>query len=263
MSLRFASLGSGSSGNATIIAYEQQALLIDCGFSVKETERRLQALDFDPNQLAGILLTHEHGDHAKGVKALARKYAIPVFMSKGTAIAGGFSALSDLRFVSSEHDFNIGAFQVSAITVPHDAREPLQFVVRAVNASVGVLTDLGSFTPLVLSLYSECEALLIEANHDLHMLANGPYPPSLRHRVGGAWGHLNNMQTAELLRGLDLSQTQQLVIGHISEKNNSLACVKDALAEFLHSEMNVTFASQDQGFGWVDVINSAQLVEAP
>jgi len=254
VTLRFASLGSGSSGNATIVACREEALIVDCGFSVKETESRLQSLQFDPTQLSGILLTHEHGDHAKGVKALSRKYNIPVFMSKGTALAGRFDRLSTLTLISSEQDFHIGPFTVSPITVPHDAREPLQFVVQALGLSIGVLTDLGSYTPAVLSAYSGCDALLVEANHDLHMLACGPYPPSLRRRVSGAWGHLNNLQTAELLRNLDLSKVQQLVVGHISQKNNTLERVREALDEFSNDELNILYASQDKGFQWIELL---------
>jgi phosphoribosyl 1,2-cyclic phosphodiesterase len=144
VSLKFASLGSGSSGNATIVAVDDCAVLIDCGFSVKETEARLTRLDFDPKNISGILLTHEHGDHAKGVRALSRKYRIPVYTSKGTAIEADLLKLDYLQLVVPEHVFQVGALCIKSVTVPHDAREPLQFVISASGLRVGVLTDLGS-----------------------------------------------------------------------------------------------------------------------
>ena len=233
--------------------------MIDCGFSLKETEARLNLLGMCPSELKAVLVTHEHGDHAKGVAALARKYGTPVYMSRGTALEGKFSVSNALNLIASEQEFNIAGFSVVPVTVPHDAREPLQFGVSFGGLTLGVLTDLGSYTPAVINAYSGCDALLIEANHDLDLLANGPYPPSLQRRVASAWGHLNNQQTVELLQNLDLANTQHLVIGHISQKNNSLERVQQALLGLVHTDASLTFASQDMGFGWIQ-LDSRQVI---
>jgi len=257
VSFRFASLGSGSSGNATIVALGNRAILIDCGFSVKECDLRLRALDFDPNALSAIFVTHEHGDHAKGVKALARKYRLPVYMSQGTSLAYDFSSVPQLHIVRADQSVELDGFSVMPVTVPHDAREPLQYVIRVADLKLGVLTDLGSYTPTIVSAYSDCDALLVEANHDLDMLHHGPYPYSLRQRVGGAWGHLNNQQTVSFLNELSLDCVQELVIGHISEKNNCLERVQSALADLKVKNIDITYATQNTGFDWIDVASKA------
>ncbi len=250
-SFRFASLGSGSSGNATLVASDTAALIIDCGFSLRETIARFDRLDFSLDHIAGILVTHEHGDHAKGVSALARHCGVPVYMSAGTCIAGGFSSLEGVRIISANEPFSAGGFGVLPVTVPHDAREPLQFVVSHAERKLGILTDLGSVSPAVLDSYSGCDGLFVEANHDEYMLAAGPYPPSLQRRVGGPWGHLNNQQTLHMLRNIDLSRVQHLVVGHISKKNNSLLKVQSALQEISNEIGEVYYACQDQGFAWL------------
>lgn len=252
MTLRFASLGSGSSGNATIVSDNDSAILIDCGFTYKETCRRLAELETKPETIRAVFVTHEHGDHAKGVATLAKKLDIPIYCSRGTAFAAGFE-LDRVRIVQAGETLNVSGFAVSAITVPHDAREPLQFTVTAKGLKLGVLTDLGSITQVVIDAYQSCNALLVEANHDLKMLSEGPYPPSLRRRVGGDWGHLNNNQTARFLESLDLQAVQYLIVGHISEKNNCLEKVKDALSPLLATGLPLQFASQDDGMDWLTI----------
>jgi len=249
--LRFASLGSGSSGNATLIANESESLLIDCGFSVKETLLRLARINHPVEHISAILVTHEHGDHAKGVGALARRFKIPVYMSHGTSISGRFDTLPCEHTIVGGESFEVGGFSILPITVPHDAREPLQFVVSSEGTRIGVLTDLGSVSPAVLEHYSHCDALVLEANHDLDMLACGPYPYSLQQRVGSAWGHLNNQQTKYLLEALNLERVQHLVVGHISEKNNCLDLVRATLAPVVDRLPSVHYATQNMGFDWL------------
>ncbi|WP_239923750.1 MBL fold metallo-hydrolase [Agaribacterium haliotis] len=249
--LRFASLGSGSGGNATVVAWQDQALLIDCGFSARECLARLKRLDLDPGCLSAILLSHEHGDHSKGVAALARKLDIPVYMSAGTAAAMDFGRLPALHKISAEQPIELGGLTALPVTVAHDAREPLQYVLEHRGLRLGVLTDLGSLTPAVYSAYDALHGLLVEANHDLRMLACGPYPPSLQARVRAPWGHLNNEQCAALLADLDLSLMQHLVVGHISRKNNHLDCVKAALADAVQALPSVVYACQDEGVPWL------------
>ncbi|MFT5083672.1 MAG: phosphoribosyl 1,2-cyclic phosphodiesterase [Lentisphaeria bacterium] len=253
MLLKFASLGSGSSGNATLIDYDDCLLMVDCGFSAKETERRMLRLGCDPKNLSAILVTHEHSDHIKGVGPLSRKYNIPVYMTEGTFASRSYGVLENLKVIRNYLAFSIGGLHVRPIPVPHDAQEPSQFVFESNGLKLGILTDLGSITTHVIEAYQGCDGLLVEANHDIAMLANGPYPPSLKSRVSGAWGHLNNQQTIELLSYLDVHTIQQLVIGHISRKNNSLAQVKSDMQVLNGHISNIHFACQDEGFDWIEL----------
>lgn len=257
MTFRFASLGSGSAGNATVVSHiengRRRSILIDCGFSARETEKRLARLALGPADIDAILLTHEHADHAKGVAAFSRKHQIPVYMSQGTCMEGAFEGLLDLRFLRDELEIKVAGLVVKPVTVPHDAREPLQFVLRSGHKTLGVLTDLGSITPSVIAAYDGLNALLVEANHDSDMLARGPYPLSLQRRVGGDWGHLNNQQCLALLEQLNLSSLECLVVGHISQKNNSLERVSQCLQGVVRSLPKTLYACQEHGFDWVCV----------
>lgn len=252
--LKFASLGSGSSGNATLISCGDVGLMIDCGFSCREAERRLLDLKFSPEHLAAIFVTHEHGDHMRGVSVLAGKWGIPVYASAGTGSALRLKDDCELRLLRAGVPVQVAGFDVQPIAVPHDAREPLQFVVSRGNLRIGVLTDLGSLNESVIDAYHGCHGLLLEANHDLALLAQGPYPPVLRRRVGGSFGHLNNEQTLQLLQLLDLRLLQKLIIGHISQKNNELELIKRTLAPVVDVLPHVLFAEQDSGSGWMELV---------
>lgn len=252
MTLYFASLGSGSRGNATLVRSEQALLLVDNGFTIKETERRLQRLGLSPDDLDAIVVTHEHSDHIKGVGPLARKYRLPVYATHGTLLYPGLENCSSLQTISPHSPFRIADIDLTPVAVPHDAREPCQFVFSCRRASVGLLTDLGSITPYVIERYQHCDALMLECNHDLEMLARGPYPYSLKQRVGGQWGHLNNRQAANLLMQINLGQLQHLVLSHISEMNNTESLAQQAIEE-VYSGDAVSIASQDAGFDWLEV----------
>lgn len=252
--MRFASLGSGSSGNATVVAFGNDAVLVDCGFSIKDTVQRLSRLDLVPESLSAIIVTHEHSDHVKGVAPFARKYKIPVYMTEGTFACKDFGLLPSLHIIRNYENFNIGPFHIEPVVVPHDAREPAQFVFESPErVRLGILTDLGSITPHVLQAYEGCHGLLVEANHDLEMLANGPYPPSLKSRVSSAWGHLNNKQTADFLNQLGFETVQEIVVGHISEKNNSVERVRTQLKSIIERAKSLRFACQEQGFDWISL----------
>ena len=253
--LRFASLGSGSKGNGTLVEDDATCVLIDCGFSIRETEKRLARLGRAPDDLAAILVTHEHGDHVRGVGPLARKYSLPIHLTQGTAIASRrvIDERCSTRAIVPHRPVAIGSLEITPVSVPHDAREPVQFIARAGALRVGVLTDLGSVSNNVLEHYLACDGLLLEANHDVRMLATGPYPPSLKRRVGSDWGHLNNSQAAGLLSRLESSKIQSLVMGHISEKNNHQDLVKAAVEPFARQVGRLMYACQDQGFAWQTV----------
>ena len=249
--MQFASLGSGSRGNSTLIETDGTAILIDCGFSMRETERRLQRLSRDMQQVTAILVTHEHGDHVRGVASLAKKYDIPVWSSRGTAKVAKLEELQQWNCIDIHQVFEINNIQIQPIPVPHDAKEPCQFIFSDGDWRIGILTDTGSITPYIEEQYSACDAFILEANHDEDMLANGSYPTSLKHRVGGDYGHLNNSQAKDLLNAIDISKLQYLVASHISDKNNTVALARDKMSEALDADASwIDIASQEEGLDW-------------
>jgi phosphoribosyl 1,2-cyclic phosphodiesterase len=250
--VRFASLGSGSKGNATLVQHEDTCVMVDCGYSAQEAQRRLARLGVSPAQL----VTHEHSDHINGVGALARKFSLPVYLSQGTHLAGRLGEGIDVRIIRSQQSFHVGALEFQPVMVPHDAREPCQFIARVEESYLGLLTDLGFISPLVEREYAVCTALMLEANHDAVMLAQGPYPQSLKQRVGGNWGHLNNLQARYFLDGLredDLfgPRLRTLVLAHLSETNNSLARVREVFGDSESWIGDVRYACQTNGFDWI------------
>lgn len=252
--MRYASLGSGSKGNATLIAEGDTTVLVDCGFAAREAIARMERLAFDPASLHAVVVTHEHGDHGKGVRALCRKLNIPAYMSAGTAIGLKSRQEPHVRIIDATSTFQLGSIEVQPVIVPHDARETCQFVFSAGGARLGLLTDLGHITPFIAQSYQNLDALILEANHDPVMLAEGPYPASLKRRVGGNFGHLSNEQSAELLRQMDLDRLQQVVIAHISEQNNDPARARAVLAAAMPGhEHKLRISTQEAGFDWCQV----------
>ncbi|MCG6967405.1 MAG: MBL fold metallo-hydrolase [Chromatiaceae bacterium] len=252
MGFRFASLGSGSRGNATLIEAGRTCVLLDCGFAAREFVARCERLAFDPRDLTAILVTHEHGDHMRGVGAVARRFGIPVWMTQGTWRSADFGTIASLNlFAGHGGDLHIGELRITPVPVPHDAREPTQFVFEHRGARLGVLTDLGSITRRVIEAFDGVDALLLECNHDPAMLRAGPYPPSLQARVGGQYGHLNNAQAADFLRRIDHARLCHLVAAHLSEKNNSPDLARRAL-EAVSGELRtcLSLLIQDESSGW-------------
>lgn len=256
MSIRFALLGSGSRGNATLVVKDKTAVLIDCGFSARELQQRLAKLGFDAADLTALVVTHEHNDHIAGVGAVARRYKLPVWLSHGSYSAGKkrLGELPQRHVLNCHEDFSVGDLQLQPFPVPHDAREPCQFVVTDGERRLGILTDVGRSTQHIESCLSGCDALVLECNHDRQMLAEGPYPPSLQARVGGALGHLSNDQSAAILSKLDISKLQHLVAAHISEKNNHPSLAVQALSGELDCEPEwIALANQDSGLDWREI----------
>ena len=249
--MRFASLGSGSKGNATLVQAGDTLVMVDCGFSLRETTRRLGLLGFEPHQLDAILVTHEHSDHSSGVALLSRKHNIPVYLTHGTVGSGRCDNCHSHRHFSFSERFSIGSLEVQAVAVPHDAREPCQYRFFYQGKSLGVLTDLGSITPHVVDSYRGCDALVLEFNHDRQLLQDGVYPHHLKRRVGGDWGHLNNMQAAALLGKIDHTVLRHLVVAHVSENNNSRQHAEQALLSVMPALDNVVWADQAEGFDWL------------
>jgi phosphoribosyl 1,2-cyclic phosphodiesterase len=254
--MRFALLGSGSEGNALVVQVGATVLLMDCGFSVTETISRMARLGLQAEQLSGILVTHEHGDHIDGVARLARKFSLPVWMTHGT-LRMRHAAFSEIAAteINPHAAFNIGAIEVHPYLVPHDAAEPVQYVFGDGDKRLGVLTDVGHATPHIEAMLTGCDALVLECNHDAEMLRNGRYPASLKERVGGRFGHLNNQQSAELLSRLDNSRLQHIVAAHLSQQNNLPELAVSALSQVLGCESEwVVVADQQLGLGWREIV---------
>jgi len=252
--MRFALLGSGSKGNATVITHATDCILLDCGFSCQETVRRLDRLGLVAEQIDAILVTHEHGDHVRGVSVLARKYDIPVWMTAGTRAACKLEPTVRVMEFNPHLPFKLGALHVQPVPVPHDAREPTQFVVTNGQQRLGILTDTGSTTPHIVDALSGLDALILEWNHDQHMLANSSYPESLKRRVSSDYGHLANHQSLTLLQTLDTRQLRFLIAAHISEKNNSTALINQLLTEFdAPPDCQMLMADQQTGLEWCEL----------
>jgi len=252
--MRFASLGSGSRGNGTLVASDNTCLLIDCGFALKESISRLARLGLKPEDLDGILVTHEHSDHASGVAALSRRYSIPVFLSHGTAASGLFESAHQLLSFNAGDNFFIGNIHVQGVPVPHDAREPVQYRFDCGELALGVLTDVGSLTPFLINAYGGCTGLLLEFNHEPELLRRSAYPAPLKRRVGGDFGHLNNQQAAGFLQQVDTDSLRVLVAGHLSQQNNTTDFAHKALQGVaLPNSVEVVMACQSEGFDWISL----------
>ena len=251
--MRFTSLGSGSAGNALLVQSANACVMIDCGFGPRELARRIAGRGMDPRDIDAILVTHEHSDHAGGVAAVARRYGIAVCATAGTARAARLDA-APFTVLESERPHRVGDIEVLPVTVPHDTREPCQFVLSHAGRSLGVLTDLGHVSKLVRERFSACDALVLECNHDEAMLEAGPYPWPLKRRIGGALGHLSNAQAAGLLAGVEKGALQHLVAAHLSEQNNAPCKAREALATVLGHDGGLRVADQESGFEWLDVL---------
>lgn len=251
--MRFTILGSGSRGNATLIEHQGTHVLLDNGFSLKELGYRLLQRGVELEQLDAVLVTHEHNDHIGGVGVLHRKTGVPIWLTPGTRRAGekALGETAGLHELNCHEDFSVGAIQVHPFPVPHDAREPCQFVFSDGDKRLGILTDVGRITQHIQEQLSGCDALILESNHDPQMLRSGPYPPSLQARVGGPMGHLSNQQAAACLQEIDCSSLQHIVAAHLSEKNNSPYLAALAMSEALDCTPDgIALAEQQGGLSW-------------
>ncbi|XP_045023892.1 putative metallo-hydrolase YycJ [Daphnia magna] len=272
MSLRYASLGSGSSGNALVIetrcATQTTRLLLDCGFSVRETEKRLARLELTGNDIDAILVTHEHDDHIGGVAKFARKFGTPLYMSRGTYVSvlnhSHSCAKLNVQFCVDNQPFHIKDIQVRPYTVPHDAREPLQFTFHSQTVQLGVVTDIGHVTPHVINALKASHGLVLEYNYDAQMMAQSTkYPPSLKQRITGRYGHLDNLDSQHLLKQLIHANLHHVHAAHISTNNNDVNKVQTLLNAALNpSQVAFTVACQDEGFDWFWVQDGARNIDA-
>jgi len=237
--LRFKNLGSGSAGNATLVestsGQEVSRLLIDCGLSLRELNKRLNVADLTIDDVDAVFITHEHADHIGHAKSFAQRTGKPVWMSRGTALAcqiheWGLS-IDQFKLASDTHKFAVGCLEVLPFTVPHDAREPLQLRCSDGAHHLGVLTDLGHGSSHVVNALQGCHALLLECNHDADLLAQSSYPAFLKKRIAGPQGHLSNEESAELAKALVHDQLNLIIAAHLSERNNRPSLAQNILAQ--------------------------------
>jgi phosphoribosyl 1,2-cyclic phosphodiesterase len=257
--LRFASLSSGSKGNCLAAEADGTCVLIDNGLKLREAERRLARLGLAPSDIDGILVTHEHGDHSCGVFDFAAAHDVTVYLSYGTLsmLKEEGKVIDGVRtkIVNGREKIAIDALEVQPFTVPHDAREPVQYIVSDGASRLGVLTDIGASTAHVEKTLSGIDALVLECNYDADMLWGGAYPRWLKERIAGPFGHLDNLQSERLLGALDRSRLKHVIGAHLSQQNNRPELARAALARAMGCEESwISLATQDDGFGWRDLI---------
>jgi len=251
--MRFASLGSGSEGNGLLVEVNGTRVLADCGFGLADTIARLARLGVEPESIGAVLVTHEHDDHVGGVARFARKFDTPVWLTYGTlqAAAASLAGVDGVQVFECHTRFSVGAIEIEPYTVPHDAREPSQFVFGDGNLRLGLLTDAGSLTAHMQSVLDGLDAIVLECNHDAVMLRDGRYPEKLKQRIAGRFGHLSNDSAAELLSALDRSRLKHVIAAHLSQQNNRPELAQAALAGALSCEAQwIGVADQQNGFGW-------------
>jgi phosphoribosyl 1,2-cyclic phosphodiesterase len=248
--VRFASLGSGSRGNALVVEAGRTRVLVDCGFGPRSLAARLERLGLEAAGIDAILVTHEHSDHLSGVAPCARRHGLEVYLTHGTMSAARFEGVS-VRVIDSHAPFAIGDLEIRPFPVPHDAREPAQFAFSDGSACLGVLTDAGRVTPHMVAMLACCDALVLECNHDVDMLAGGRYPAHLKRRIAGPYGHLDNAAAAELLAQVDTGRIKHVIAAHLSQENNLPDLARAALARVLGCEPAwIGLADQDNGCDW-------------
>lgn len=256
--MRFACLGSGSKGNAWLVESGSTRVMLDCGFGVRDMSARLGRLGLDMAEVSAVVLTHEHSDHVRGALAFARKTGRPIWATHGClAMIEAFDSLErvDARPIDSHAAIAIGDLQLQPFPVPHDAREPVQFVTSDGARRWGLLTDAGHVTEHMTAMLDACDALALECNHDLDRLRSGSYPAALKARILGRYGHLDNGAAAALLAGIRRDKLQHVVAAHLSEENNTPALARQALAAVLGCQPEwVGVADQTAGLDWREIL---------
>lgn len=262
--LRIAALGSGSSGNALLVRSDTTLLLVDCGFSLKETVARMATLGVSPADIDAVLVSHEHGDHLKGVGPLSRKHQVPVWLTHGTYHQARDNRFPIVKLFHAHEPFLIGDIGIDPFPTPHDAAESCQFVFSQRETRFANVTDLGALTPHVQQKLEGVHGLLLECNYDNEMLRNGPYPPSLQARIKSSYGHLGNDQAGELLAQLDHPAMQCILLGHLSEQNNTDEAALAAVERHLPDGVKrVTVLQQHSCSEWFEVSGTQVTPSSP
>ncbi len=266
--MRFRVLGSGSSGNTTLVEGGGTCLLIDAGLGPREMAERLQSLGIDPASIAAVVLTHEHSDHARGAAAFSNKWGVRLLGSRGTYAAGGFAAVDIAAWDVLEpgQPRAYGGITVTGVAIPHDAAGPVAFVLSADGVSMGHATDFGHVNRALVDAFRPCDTVVIESNYDPAMLRDGPYPWSLKERILGRYGHLSNGDVADFIsRGLG-EACRALVLAHLSRTNNhpelARMSAESALRRRGRTEVRLEIAEPD-GMDWMAVAAAPRPARGP
>lgn len=253
---RFVVLGSGSGGNVLVVQAGARRLMVDAGFSCREIESRLAKVDIDASGFDGLVVTHEHSDHSRGVQRFAKRHRVPVYATEGTLKELGLEENGfETHTLCSGVPEEIGDFLIEPFAVPHDAREPIGVVVQDGKGNrLGLVADLGSRSRLAWGRLVELDALVLEANHDLEMLRSGPYPWPLKQRVASRHGHLSNREAADGIPELDTSRLQWVVLYHLSRTNNLPELASEVVGEAVdraHSSAELCVTNQFEPTPWM------------
>jgi phosphoribosyl 1,2-cyclic phosphodiesterase len=249
--VRFTILGSGSSGNCAYLETDETRILIDAGFSARQIRRRLASISRTPEMLTGILITHEHSDHVQGLATLCEKLPVPIYCNRPTKDAIEFQSRASInyRIFSTGSAFDLGDVSVETFTVPHDAQEPVGFLLRTNAGNIGYLTDLGQATKLVIERVRPANVLVLESNHDIRLLQECPHRPwSLKQRILSRHGHLSNDAAADAAAEMISADLRQLYLGHLSTQCNrpeiARRTVANRLAQVGATHVNLQLATQ-------------------
>ncbi|NLG15673.1 MAG: MBL fold metallo-hydrolase [Lentisphaerae bacterium] len=245
-------LGSGSSGNATIVHCGDEGIVIDAGFSFREFKKRYKQSGLPKDlKLRGILVTHEHADHVKGLRVCSNELDIPIFATRMCAdvLRMRDDQFGQMSLIAAGGHFSLGGFEVVPFSVPHDANDPVGYVICRGSCRVGIATDVGNANNTVKYELRNCDTLVLESNHDLNMLAASQRPWSLKQRIMGSRGHLSNVATAELLGSILGENTRNVILAHISRECNKPEIAMDnarkQLEQMGRNDINLTYATQE------------------
>lgn len=260
-SMRFCVLGSGSSGNCLVIESGEDRILVDAGFSCREIDRRLEAVGITSRRFEAVILTHEHGDHTRGAPRFSRRYAVPIHATRGTLAALRLPEhCPEPVTVQPGRRFRVGRFAVEPFAIPHDAREPVGLVVEADGCRLGLAADLGRRCPEAWRRLRDLDALVLETNHDIEMLQQGPYPWPLKKRIAGDNGHLSNRDAADGLRDILSERLRWVVLYHLSRTNNMPVLAREAVARVLSlgiASTEICISEQTRPTPWLSMVSMA------
>lgn len=239
-------LGSGSSGNCTFVGSSENGVLIDAGFTGRETMERLEKAGIEPARIAAILITHNHRDHIGGAGVMARKLGVPIYLSRENYYAskGYLGKAIKPIFTKPGQQFTVGNIAVTPFETPHDASDSCGFVLETEGKRIGHGTDIGESTDELINALSDLDALLLEFNHDEEMLRTGPYPQILKDRVASAKGHLSNAQAGAILKEVHHRDLQHLILLHLSQENNLPEKAVEETLFLQDSDTKVTVSNQ-------------------
>jgi phosphoribosyl 1,2-cyclic phosphodiesterase len=253
--MKFCSLGSGSSGNSYLVSKNKTNILVDCGFSVTELEKRMSKREMKPSEITAIFLTHEHDDHSKGVFAFAEKHDKPIYLTYGTLkmcqkkIKNSYNL--KINIISPLDNLEVNDFIIYVIPVPHDAREPVQFKFESEKKTLAIITDLGFGNKELINSIQKINALILESNHDDNLIHQSRYPKNLKDRIRSNYGHLSNQNSLQILKKLNLDNLKWLGAAHLSKENNSPELVKDLWEKVFEDKINII--DPDLGIPWVSI----------